>query len=139
MNQQFNVTLQGNARQSERQYVNARNRIWNVTLQGNAPGEGAALSYSRCNTYHFKFLRQLRSLEVGTEFPTITNLRLQSGELEEDGARLRALDLKFDLAYDGNFRIDVDAVMLLGKIANISITGKNSCEKLRPDFGVKYD
>lgn len=60
---------------------------------------------------------------MGTEFPTITNLRLQSGELEEDGARLRALDLKFDLAYDGNFRIDVDAVMLLGKIANISITG----------------
>lgn len=68
-------------------------------------------------------LSQLRSLEVGSEFPSITNLRLVSGELEEDGARLRALDLRFDLAYDGNFKIDVDAVMLLGKIANISITG----------------
>lgn len=66
---------------------------------------------------------QLRSLEVGSEFPSITNLRLLSGELEEDGARLRSLDLNFDLTYDGNFRIDVDAVMLLGKIANISITG----------------
>ncbi|KAG6457059.1 hypothetical protein O3G_MSEX010102 [Manduca sexta] len=64
----------------------------------------------------------LRSLEVGTEFPSITNLRLLCGELEDGGARLRSLDLKFDLAYDGNFRIDVDAVMLLGKIANISIT-----------------
>lgn len=60
---------------------------------------------------------------MGSEFPSITNLRLLSGELEEDGARLRSLDVKFDLAYDGNFRIDVDAVMLLGKIANISITG----------------
>lgn len=69
------------------------------------------------------FSPQLRSLEVGTEFPSITNLRLLTGELEEDGARLRSLDLKFDLTYDGSFRIDVDAVMLLGKIANISITG----------------
>lgn len=60
---------------------------------------------------------------MGTEFPSITNLRLLTGELEEDGARLRSLDLKFDLTYDGSFRIDVDAVMLLGKIANISITG----------------
>lgn len=60
---------------------------------------------------------------MGSEFPSITNLRLVSGELEEDGARLRSLDVKFDLTYDGNFRIDVDAVMLLGKIANISITG----------------
>lgn len=50
-------------------------------------------------------------------------MQLLSGELEEDGARLRSLDIRFDLAYDGNFRIDVDAVMLLGKIANISITG----------------
>lgn len=71
----------------------------------------------------FIYYIQLRSLEVGSEFPSITNLRLLSGELEEDGARLRSLDVKFDLAYDGNFRIDVDAVMLLGKIANISITG----------------
>jgi hypothetical protein len=63
-------------------------------------------------------------LEVGSEFPIITNLRLLSGELEDDGARLRSLDLQLDLAYDGNFRIDVDAVMLLGKIANISITGE---------------
>ncbi|KAJ8734228.1 hypothetical protein PYW07_014779 [Mythimna separata] len=76
----------------------------------------------------------LRSLEVGTEFPTITNLRLQSGELEEDGARLRALDLKFDLAYDGNFRIDVDAVMLLGKIANISITVESISGNVRVMF-----
>lgn len=68
-------------------------------------------------------ISQLRSLEVGSEFPIITNLRLLSGELEDDGARLRSLDLRLDLAYDGNFRIDVDAVMLLGKIANISITG----------------
>lgn len=60
---------------------------------------------------------------MGTEFPSITNLRLLTGELEEDGARLRSSDLKFDLTYDGSFRIDVDAVMLLGKIANISITG----------------
>ncbi|XP_035430393.1 PDZ domain-containing protein 8 isoform X2 [Spodoptera frugiperda] len=76
----------------------------------------------------------LRSLEVGTEFPSITNLRLQSGELEEDGARLRALDLKFDLAYDGNFRIDVDAVMLLGKIANISITVESISGNVRVMF-----
>uniref|UniRef100_A0A2A4K7V1 PDZ domain-containing protein 8 n=1 Tax=Heliothis virescens TaxID=7102 RepID=A0A2A4K7V1_HELVI len=76
----------------------------------------------------------LRSLEVGTEFPSITNLRLVSGELEEDGARLRALDLKFDLAYDGNFRIDVDAVMLLGKIANISITVESISGNVRVMF-----
>ena len=60
---------------------------------------------------------------MGTEFPSITNLRLVNGELEDDGARLRSLDLKCDLQYDGSFRIEVDAVMLLGKIANISITG----------------
>lgn len=52
------------------------------------------------------------------------NMRLVSGELEEQGARLRSLDLQFDMAYDGNFRIDVDAVMLLGKVANVSITGE---------------
>ncbi|XP_031769953.2 PDZ domain-containing protein 8 isoform X2 [Galleria mellonella] len=76
----------------------------------------------------------LRSLEVGTEFPTITNLRLLSGELEDDGARLRSLDLNFDLAYDGNFKIDVDAVMLLGKIANISITVESISGNVRIMF-----
>ncbi|XP_026728665.1 PDZ domain-containing protein 8 isoform X2 [Trichoplusia ni] len=76
----------------------------------------------------------LRSLEVGSEFPSITNLRLVSGELEEDGARLRALDLRFDLAYDGNFKIDVDAVMLLGKIANISITVESLSGNVRVMF-----
>ncbi|XP_049885200.1 PDZ domain-containing protein 8 [Pectinophora gossypiella] len=76
----------------------------------------------------------LRSLEVGSEFPSINNLRLLSGELEDDGARLRSLDLKFDLAYDGNFRIDVDAVMLLGKIANISITVESLSGNVRVMF-----
>ncbi|CAH0405790.1 unnamed protein product [Chilo suppressalis] len=76
----------------------------------------------------------LRSLEVGSEFPIITNLRLLSGELEEDGARLRSLDLRLDLAYDGNFRIDVDAVMLLGKIANISITVESISGSVRVMF-----
>ncbi|KAM3966500.1 PDZ domain containing 8 [Aphomia sociella] len=76
----------------------------------------------------------LRSLEVGTEFPTITNLRLHNGELEDDGARLRSLDLNFDLTYDGNFRIDVDAVMLLGKIANISITVESMSGNVRVMF-----
>ncbi|XP_059054169.1 PDZ domain-containing protein 8 isoform X2 [Achroia grisella] len=76
----------------------------------------------------------LRSLEVGTEFPTITNLRLLNGELEDDGARLRSLDLNFDIAYDGNFKIDVDAVMLLGKIANISITVESISGNVRVMF-----
>ncbi|XP_072935165.1 PDZ domain-containing protein 8 isoform X2 [Epargyreus clarus] len=76
----------------------------------------------------------LRSLEVGSEFPSINNLRLLSGELEEDGARLRSLDLRFDLAYDGNFRIEVDAVMLLGKIANISITVESISGSVRLMF-----
>ncbi|CAB3257203.1 unnamed protein product [Arctia plantaginis] len=76
----------------------------------------------------------LRSLEVGTEFPSITNLQLLTGELEDDGARLRSLDLKFDLAYDGSFRIDVDAVMLLGKIANISITVESISGNVRVMF-----
>ncbi|KAL4709784.1 hypothetical protein ACJJTC_001238 [Scirpophaga incertulas] len=76
----------------------------------------------------------LRSLEVGSEFPIITNLRLLSGELEDDGARLRSLDLQLDLSYDGNFRIDVDAVMLLGKIANISITVESISGNVRVMF-----
>ncbi|CAH2100253.1 unnamed protein product [Euphydryas editha] len=76
----------------------------------------------------------LRSLEVGTEFPSITNLRLANGDLEEDGARLHSLDLKFDLTYDGSFRIDVDAVMLLGKIANISITVESISGNVRVMF-----
>ncbi|XP_013144732.1 PREDICTED: PDZ domain-containing protein 8 [Papilio polytes] len=76
----------------------------------------------------------LRSLEVGTEFPSIANMQLLSGELEEDGARLRSLDIRFDLAYDGNFRIDVDAVMLLGKIANISITVESISGSVRLMF-----
>ncbi|XP_050674234.1 PDZ domain-containing protein 8 isoform X2 [Leptidea sinapis] len=76
----------------------------------------------------------LRSLEVGTEFPCISNLRIVSGELEEDGARLRALDLRLDLAYDGSFRIELDAVMLLGKIANISITVESISGTLRVMF-----
>ncbi|XP_073967480.1 PDZ domain containing 8 isoform X3 [Choristoneura fumiferana] len=76
----------------------------------------------------------LRSLEVGTEFPSITNLRVLNGELEEDGARLRSLDLSFSLAYDGNFKIDVDAIMLLGKIANISITVESISGTIRVMF-----
>ncbi|CAK1599486.1 unnamed protein product [Parnassius mnemosyne] len=76
----------------------------------------------------------LRSLEVGTEFPSLANLQLLSGELEEDGARLRSLDIRFNLTYDGNFRIDVDAVMLLGKIANISITVESISGNVRLMF-----
>ncbi|XP_063373965.1 PDZ domain-containing protein 8 isoform X4 [Cydia amplana] len=76
----------------------------------------------------------LRSLEVGTEFPSITALRVLNGSLEEDGARLRSLDLACNLAYDGNFKIDVDAVMLLGKIANISITVESLSGTIRVMF-----
>ncbi|XP_045513611.1 PDZ domain-containing protein 8 isoform X2 [Pieris brassicae] len=76
----------------------------------------------------------LRSLEVGTEFPSLSNLRVVSGELEEDGARLRSLDLRLDMTYDGSFRIEVDAVMLLGKIANISITVESISGTVRVMF-----
>lgn len=44
-------------------------------------------------------------------------------KINEDFSHVDSLDLKLDLSYKGGFRLIVDANMLLGKAAYLSVKG----------------
>lgn len=66
---------------------------------------------------------QIKQLELGEQFPEIRTLKVHSIELDESGGRIENLDLLLDIRYKGNFRTSIDADMVLGKKASISLTG----------------
>lgn len=66
---------------------------------------------------------QLRDLDIGGQFPDIKNLRVHNVELHDEGF-IENLDLILNLHYEGNFRMAIEADMLLGKKGFLSVIGE---------------
>lgn len=66
---------------------------------------------------------QLRDLDIGGQFPDIKNLRVHNVELHDTGY-LENVDLILNLHYEGNFRMAIEADMVLGKKGFLSVVGE---------------
>ncbi|KAK6620823.1 hypothetical protein RUM43_011119 [Polyplax serrata] len=70
-----------------------------------------------------KMVGNIRILEIdlGSEFPVINGVSIDDVSVNKDHSHIDTLDLKLDVNYSGGFRLVVEANMLLGKAALISI------------------
>lgn len=66
---------------------------------------------------------QIRDLDLGSQFPEIKNIRLHNVDLHQDEQHIESLDVLLDLSYEGNFRLAIDADMVLGKKGSLSVKG----------------
>lgn len=60
---------------------------------------------------------------MGSQFPEIKNFRLHNVDLHPDEGHIESLDVLLDLHYEGNFRLSIDADMVLGKKGFLSVKG----------------
>ncbi|XP_055638028.1 PDZ domain-containing protein 8 [Toxorhynchites rutilus septentrionalis] len=63
----------------------------------------------------------IRDLDLGSQFPEIKNIRLHNVELHPLEGHIESLDVLLDLHYEGNFRLSIDADMVLGKKGFLSL------------------
>lgn len=60
---------------------------------------------------------------MGGQFPEIKNLRVHNADLHDTEGHIENLDLLLDLQYRGNFRLSIDADMVLGKKGSLTLKG----------------
>lgn len=63
-------------------------------------------------------------MHLGTEFPDIKDISIDSVKLDKKEGYIETLSLCLDLDYTGNFLLSIDAKMKFGKTAYLSIQGK---------------
>jgi hypothetical protein len=68
-------------------------------------------------------LLQIRDLCLGTQFPTIKSVSIKDAVLHPQYQHIETLDLYLDLEYSGGFQLSIDANMVLGKAAYLSVKG----------------
>ncbi|XP_037914498.1 PDZ domain-containing protein 8 isoform X2 [Hermetia illucens] len=66
----------------------------------------------------------IRDLDLGGQFPEIKNLRVHNADLHDTEGHIENLDLLLDLQYRGNFRLSIDADMVLGKKGSLTLKVK---------------
>lgn len=66
----------------------------------------------------------MRDLDIGGQFPDIKNLRVHNVDLHDTEGFIENLDLILNLHYEGNFRMAIDADMVLGKKGFLSVIGE---------------
>jgi ABC-type cobalt transport system substrate-binding protein len=71
----------------------------------------------------YLFLLQIRDLCLGTQFPTIKNVSVTDAVLHPQYQHIETLELCLDLEYSGGFQLSIDANMVLGKAAYLSVKG----------------
>lgn len=67
----------------------------------------------------------MRDLDIGGQFPDIKNLRVHNVELHDTEGFIENLDLILNLQYEGNFRMAIEADMVLGKKGFLSVIGEH--------------
>lgn len=65
----------------------------------------------------------MSQLDLGTQFPTIKNIDLSNCQLHPIQNHIEKLDILLDVHYKGDFLIQVDANMVLGKKGSLSLKG----------------
>ncbi|XP_058448216.1 PDZ domain-containing protein 8 [Malaya genurostris] len=63
----------------------------------------------------------IRDLDLGNQFPEIKNFRLHNVELHPEEGHIESLDVLLDLHYEGQFRLSIDADMVLGKKGSLAL------------------
>jgi hypothetical protein len=77
-----------------------------------------------CKTFTlYLVLLQIRDLCLGTQFPTIKSVCIKDAVLHPQYQHIETLELCLDLEYSGGFQLSIDANMLLGKAAYLSVKG----------------
>lgn len=71
----------------------------------------------------YVFLLQIRDLCLGTQFPTIKSVSVKDAVLHPQYQHIETLELCLDLEYSGGFQLSIDANMVLGKAAYLSVKG----------------
>lgn len=64
---------------------------------------------------------RIRDLCVGSQFPVISNVRVESYAMCADKEGFECLNLLIDVNYDGGFQASVDVSMLFGRFAQLSV------------------
>lgn len=67
-------------------------------------------------------------MHLGTEFPDIKDISVDSVKLDKKEGYIETLSLCLDLDYTGNFLLSIDAKMKFGKTAYLSIQGKECAQ-----------
>jgi hypothetical protein len=68
-------------------------------------------------------LLQIRDLCLGTQFPTVKSVSIKDAVLHPRHQHIETLELCLDLEYSGGFQLSIDANLLLGKAAYLSVKG----------------
>ncbi|KFB53493.1 AGAP002576-PB-like protein [Anopheles sinensis] len=76
----------------------------------------------------------IRDLDLGSQFPEIKNFRLHAVDLHPDEGHIESLDVLLDLHYEGNFRLTIDADMVLGKKGSLALRVKQVSGLARLQF-----
>jgi len=71
----------------------------------------------------YLFLLQIRDLCLGTQFPVIKSVSVRDAVLHPQYQHIETLELCLDLEYSGGFQLSIDANMVLGKAAYLSVKG----------------
>lgn len=60
---------------------------------------------------------------MGAQFPEIKNIKVLNADLHDTEGHIENLELVLDIHYRGNFRMAIDADMVLGKKGFLSVRG----------------
>lgn len=66
---------------------------------------------------------KIRDLDLGAQFPEIKNIKVENADLHDTEGHMESLELILELQYRGNFRMAIDADMVLGKKGFLSVKG----------------
>lgn len=66
----------------------------------------------------------MKDLDIGGQFPDLKNLKVHNVELHDTEGFIESLDLILNLNYEGNFRMAIEADMVLGKKGHLSVIGR---------------
>lgn len=64
---------------------------------------------------------QIRDLSIGTQFPLLKNIRVETYKMSEDREIFEEIAFVVDLDYRGGFETSVDVSMIFGRMAHLSV------------------
>ena len=67
---------------------------------------------------------QVRDLHLGSHFPTIRSVEVRQVSQDPVHHRIDTLELCLDVHYSGSFQLSLDANLVLGRAAYLSVTGR---------------
>lgn len=76
----------------------------------------------------------IRDLDLGTQFPEIKTIKVHSVDIHPDEGHIDSLDVLLNLSYQGNFKLSIDAAMVLGKKGYLSVRVKQITGIVRLEF-----